>query len=344
MRLRRVYFVCRGCGLGSYPADERLGVEGPRTRHCERLIALAGASWSFDRAACHLRELCGLAVSDHVVREVCHLHGQRIADWQQKAPQVPAAFRQAAGDVEFTTDGTSVNTTAGWRELKVAIFSKRERGGSATIHDWERRRLPAPRGRVMFAAIQKSNRFGRRWKAWARRLGILAPSRMTVLADGARWIWEEQVKNLPGAEGVLDVFHVLEHVGRTGHVLHGEGTEQARAWIHQARQALLTGGGEALETLIDQTCRSLRGTRRQALARLETYLAPHADHLDYPRRLAEGRSIGSGQVEGACKNPFGRRLKQTGARWRPRRANRMANLCGLTHSDLWDLYWTTQAT
>jgi len=32
----------------------------------------------------------------------------------------------------------------------------------------------------------------------------------------------------------------------------------------------------------------------------------------YADRLATGRSIGSGQIEGACKNMVGRRLKQTG--------------------------------
>ena len=46
---------------------------------------------------------------------------------------------------------------------------------------------------VAFAAIEKSQRFGSRWKQWARRLGILDPSIVTVLADGAKWIWEEQL-------------------------------------------------------------------------------------------------------------------------------------------------------
>jgi hypothetical protein len=36
---------------------------------------------------------------------------------------------------------------------------------------------------------------------------------------------------------------------------------------------------------------------------------------------------------------IGRRLKQTGARWRFRRVNRMATLCRLLYSDHWDTYW-----
>ena len=38
-------------------------------------------------------------------------------------------------------------------------------------------------------------------------------------------------------------------------------------------------------------------------------------------------AIGSGLIEGACKNLVGRRLKQTGAPWRLSRANRMATIC-----------------
>ena len=36
---------------------------------------------------------------------------------------------------------------------------------------------------------------------------------------------------------------------------------------------------------------------------------------------------------------IGRRLKQTGARWRVRRVNRMASLCSLLYSDNWAAYW-----
>ena len=80
-----------------------------------------------------------------------------------------------------------------------------------------------------------------------------------------------------------------------------------------------------------------------ATAELVAYLAPHADHTDYRRRLAEGRSIGSGLVEGACKTVVGRRLKQTGARWRVRRVERMATLCCVLYGGQWEAYWKKAA-
>ena len=64
-------------------------------------------------------------------------------------------------------------------------------------------------------------------------------------------------------------------------------------------------------------------------------------NIGYCHRLYTGQSIGSGMVEGAAKNLVGRRLKQTGARWRVENVNEMAELCCLTYSDHWDRYWAS---
>lgn len=73
---------------------------------------------------------------------------------------------------------------------------------------------------------------------------------------------------------------------------------------------------------------------------MRSYLAPHEGHSDYAGRLRRSPSIGSGMVEGACKTVVGKRLKQSGARWRVRHAERMMALGGLLYCDLWDEHWT----
>jgi hypothetical protein len=76
---------------------------------------------------------------------------------------------------------------------------------------------------------------------------------------------------------------------------------------------------------------------------LVTYLEPHGEDTPYRQRLAEGRSIGGGLVEGACKTAIGKRLKKTGARWKVRRLERMAALCRLAYCDQFDAYWKQAA-
>jgi hypothetical protein len=340
VRLRRVYLVCRQCKLRVHPGDGRLGVTGPASPQAQRLLCLAGTSWSFDSAAKHLREFCGLSVSDNWIREVCQQRAAQMEAWQTTAGQARLPFRQAHGDVEFTTDGTSVNTREGWREMRRGIFSRRLRGEPASVADWDHRQLPAPRVRVAFAAIENSEQFGTRWGQWASRLGVHDTSQLTVLADGAAWIWDQANLHVAGAMGVLDIYHGLEHVAQTAHDLYGKGVAQAEEWLTAGRTALLSSGWQGIRDQIIQTQRTVCDTaKRASLESLRNYLGKHSHHLHYAERLAEGRSIGSGQVEGACKHMIGRRLKQTGVRWTLPRVNRMATLCAILYSDHWDAYW-----
>src|SRR5581483_5777766 len=113
VRLDRLYLACPRCRVGRHPLDDRLGVSGFVGPFAQRLVCLAGASWSFDRAAANLKEFCGLAVGDNTIRAVCHDHGGAMRGWERDDPAAADPFRRAAGDVEFQTDGTCVNTTTG---------------------------------------------------------------------------------------------------------------------------------------------------------------------------------------------------------------------------------------
>jgi len=139
--------------------------------------------------------------------------------------------------------------------------------------------------------------------------------------------------HLPGAVGVLDIYHAVEHLWAAGKGVWGEGTAECRAWADAGREVLLRSGAAGL----------LATTGGGAWAEWRGYFEPHVGHTGYAARLAEGRSIGSGLVEGSCKQVVGRRLKQTGARWKVRRVERMAALCAVQASDQWDAYWASQA-
>jgi hypothetical protein len=316
--------------VGRHPLDERLGIDGFVSPLAQRLLCLAGASWSFDRASANLKEFCGLAVCDNTIRAVCHAHGGAVRDWQRDDPRAVDRFRSAGGEVEFQTDGTMVNTTAGWREMRLSIFAKRNRGTPVSGRDdWEQRDLPAPHARVIQAGIRTGDQLGPGWRRMAGRLGLADTTRVTVIADGAKWIWTQVAAHLPGAAGVLDVYHASEHLWAAGKAVLGEGTAGCRAWVEARRGTLLRSGATGL----------LAEMAGPAWADWRGYFEPHLGHTNYAARLAEGRSIGSGLVEGSCKQVVGRRLKQTGARWRVRRVERMATLCAVQASDQWDAYW-----
>jgi hypothetical protein len=334
IRLRRLYLVCPRCGASHYPLDDRLGITGFVGPGARRLLCLAGASWSFDRAAAHLKEFCGLAVCDNTIRAVCDGQGAALRAWQRQDRAAGRAFRAAGGDVEFQTDGTSVNTTGGWREMRLSIFAKRGRAQPARgPRDWQQRGLPAPHARVIQAAIRTGEQLGAGWYRQAGRLGIADLGDVTVLADGARWIWVQVAEQLPGARGVLDIYHASARLWDAAQRRFGEGTPAAAAWVAERRGTLLRSGAAGL----------LAELPADGWEVLHSYFEPHVEHTGYAERLAVGQSIGSGLVEGACKQVVGRRLKQTGARWKVRRAERMATLCAVLATDQWATYWDAAA-
>jgi hypothetical protein len=333
--LHRRYFSCRRCGTHAHALDERLGVDGFVSPGAQRLLCLLGAEHSFERSAGLLREVAGLCVCDNTIRKICDEQGGRMRAWQREQPEASQTFRTAKGDAEFQTDGTAVNTTGGWREVRLSIFAKRPRGQPITdLDDWDDQRLPEPTARVATAGIRTSEALGSQWRRAAGRLGMRRTTEVTVLADGAKWIWREVGKNLPGAAGLLNIYHASEHLHAAAVALHGEGAA-AEAWYRQKRRRLLESGAAGLLPSLTESSRAVR--------ELCEYLAPHVEHTQYRARLAEGRSIGSGMVEGACKTAIGKRLKQTGARWRVRRLERMAALCCLVYSEQFETYWKKNA-
>ena len=338
--LWRTYFCCKSCGLGSYSADRILGLGGFLTRQATRLICLLGGQNSFAAAERLLKECCGWSISDERIRQACQSESTGITDFRADSPAVAAVFADAAGDVEFQTDAAKVNTTEGWRDMKIGIFARRERGKPATPADWDSRSLPKPTTRVAFAAIETIDDFAPRWGEWAVRLGIEDLSAITVLGDGAEWIWNAASRQFTGCTQVLDIFHAAEHIADAARSRFGEGTAMAKDWLDRGRGLLLSDGWPGLcdhlgQTLATEDCPD----DRAPLDDLMSYFAVHTERLNYCHRLYTGQSIGSGMVEGAAKNLVGRRLKQTGARWQVVNVNQMAELCCLTYSDHWDLYW-----
>jgi hypothetical protein len=279
----------------------------------------------------HLLGLDGF-LTRQATRLVCLLGGRH---------SYAAAFA-TAGDIEFQVDAAKVNTTGGWRDMKVGIFARRERGEAATPAEWDERELPAPTARVAFAAIQSIDDFAPRWREWADRLKITDRAAITVLGDGAEWIWNAAARQFGGCHEILDIYHAAEYVSDAGKGLFGEGTLAAAAWLERGRGLLLSDGWAGLCDHIGATLEgspALAG--HAALGTLTGYFAAHTGRLNYCHRLYTGQSIGSGMVEGAAKNLIGRRLKQTGARWRVENVNQMAELCCLTYSDQWEPYWAS---
>ena len=346
INIERRYDACYPCKQQGYVADTLLGLKDNYTVGIRRLAVRAGGTKSFEEAEDDLQEYCGLKLSHMTIRKLCDKESSKMEEWQQTSSEIQEDFIAAPGNVEVTMDATKVNTTEGWKDTKVLILSKRERGESALPEEFGTRRLPRTSVRIACAAIEGKDDFQQRVNDWRFRLHLGAKEDISTLGDGAEWIWNISKSVFGNVRECLDVYHGLEHLSDTGKVLYGEGTAMYVQWKEETTLEFFREGFSLMEERLDRLEREKRERReewkpkeRESLRLLRGYLSGQSARLNYRERLAEGRAIGSGQVEGACKNRIGKRLKQTGARWLVPRLNRMTVICSVRYSSHWKKYW-----
>jgi len=308
-----------------------------------RLVSRSVGFWSYRLASENLQEFCGIDLSHTTVGELAQKTANKIAVTLPDRLDLRKDFQEAKGDIEFFADGTCINTRdaenqALWREMKVCVLAKREQGESAMPSQWDSRELPQPAVVSAFAAIENKEEFQERCQAETRRLGVSGVS--SALGDGALWIWSIVLFLFGKTAECLDIYHALEHVASCGKSLHGGGQAFAD-WLDRMRMVLLSEGFAGMDRELSSLLVSdkLHPSGVVAVKSLQKYLENNRQRLSYCERLASGRAIGSGLVEGACKNLVGRRLKQTGACWRVERANRLAVICALLYANQWKPYW-----
>ncbi len=340
--LRRRSLLCAACGTAAYPLDERIGADGFLSPGATRLACLVATSWSFDIAADRLEELAGIRLDDETIRR--HVHRAAAAAIERRDTAPPrAAFAAAAGQVEFLTDGVMAPTRDGWRELKGAIFLVRPTGDPAEPEAWASRELPGPIASVAYAAVADCETFSACWGRRAEALGIDASGPLTVLGDGAEWIWRAAATQFPGAAQVLDIFHACGHIAAAASALHGEATVGAIQWTEAGRRALLADGWPGL---LDHIGTSLAddvpSDGQAAIDELIGYFAKHTGRVGYYGRLRSGQSIGSGGVESLARR-MGRRLKVPGRGWCVGNLDGMAALIATVDTPEWDTLWTRTA-
>ena len=334
--LTRMYVA--GAGASEYPADATPGLDGFVTIRAERPVVLAGVHESFAKAHQMIAEFCGWTLDDETIRRITHGEAER-ASAERPARADATRSAEAAGTVEVPIDAGKVNTVGGYRDVKVALFLRRQAGSPATPAGWDTRGLPKPTIRVAVAAVEESSEFAKRVRAEADRLNATLAEAATVLGDGAEWIWNLADEVFPQASGVRDVCHALEHVSDAVKAVWGDGTDAAKALTDAGRQALVAEGKAGFDRWLATPFAEVpEGVTAGPLIAAAAYLAKHPMCLGYAGRLAAGRSIGSGAVEGAVKQLVNRRFKTTGARWLVRHVGPLVELLALNTPE-WDCLW-----
>jgi hypothetical protein len=343
MQIERWHGRCPKCGSVGFAADGVLGLTGWLTVRARRMACKAGLHDPFRKAEELLLELSGWSIDAETLRRHTHAEAALASQTRAKRVDLPKAFATEPGDTELHIDAGKVNTPEGWRDVKVAVFAVRERGPSSTSLDYEQRELPVPTVRSVVAAVEEVGAFEVRCQAEAIRLGLTDSTCLSILGDGAEWIWNMADRSFAGAAQLLDVYHAMEHLATVGRAaLDGSALTD---WLNTGRLLLVGDGYCGACEALGQPLPDPAAAERMAAATSSAlnYFGGHRERMGYAVRLHRGQAIGSGMVEGTIKELVNLRLKRTGARWLAGRVGAFVELLALSGGVEWAEHWRSLA-
>ena len=353
--IRRAWYHCAECGHGFAPRDQQLGVAGQgMTPGLRKMTARAAAAVPFASASALLHELAGVQVTAKRAGRRAEADGTAAAARIQAEADAVAARRVTLlpppgplpGKLYAAIDGTGVPMVAAetehrpgkgedgrarTREVKMAaVFTQ-------TTVDDDGYPVRDPDSSSYLATLAPAPEFGILMAAQARRRGAGHIRQLTILGDGAVWIWNLAAQHFPEATQIVDLFHAREHVHElanlAGRLLAGHRDE----WLAERLAELDAGDVGALLA----AGRGLRFTGSLARERDKAlhYFETNAHRMHYAWYRSLGLFVGSGVVEAGCKSVIGQRLKLSGMRWTEQGATGILTLRCQERSNRWDQTW-----
>ena len=326
----RAWYHCTQCKRGFAPRDAELAMAG--TSMSPGLTAMndtAAAAGPFAKAARLLEELAGVQLTVKRVERAAEASGTaQAAAVRERASLissrklVPLPPSPLPDMLYGAVDGTGVPMTgretagrhgkaedgrARTREVKLGVFFTqddidddgrpvRDQGSSSYIAGFE----PA----AAFASLVKAEGI---------RRGADHVRQLTILGDGAAWIWNTIAAQFPEATCIVDLFHAREHLHDLARQLEFMLGDHKDAWLAARLEDLDYGD-------IDGICKAARlyplaGIKKDELDTALGYFENNAPRMRYHWFRSRGLFVGSGMVESGCKAVIGQRLKLSGMRW-----------------------------
>ncbi|MGL6194494.1 MAG: hypothetical protein ACRC2T_06690, partial [Thermoguttaceae bacterium] len=123
----------------------------------------------------------------------------------------------------------------------------------------------------------------------------------------------------------------------------GKGTSEGKAWYRKMEATLLSYEDGAIRVI-----RSLeyflkhyeyQETACKLITGCLTFMRNNCHRMEYKRFRDNGWPIGSGPVEGACKNLVKKRMCQSGQRWSLAGGQAVLSLRTIVKSSRWEAFW-----
>jgi len=163
------------------------------------------------------------------------------------------------------------------------------------------------------ATFEPAAAFQRLVRAESIRRGADHVRQLTVIGDGATWIWNLAAATFPEATHIVDLYHAREHLHSLTRSLEFMLGDRRDEWLAARLEDLDYGYIDGIAAAVRQY--PLEGVKKDEADRELGYFLNNAPRMRYHWFRSRGLFVGSGVVEAGCKSVIGQRLKQAGMHW-----------------------------
>jgi hypothetical protein len=357
--LTRAWYHCAGCGHGLAPRDAELGAAGASLS--PGLAAMndrAAAAVPFAQAAALLEELAGVRLTVKRAERAAEASGGAVAAAGRGRAGLIAARKLVPlppsplpDKLYAVIDGTGVPMTsretagregkgedgrARTREVKLAVFFTQDRldKDGYPVRDRD--------SSSVIATFEPAAVFGELVKAEGIRRGADHVRQLTIIGDGAAWIWGIATAKFPGATQIVDLFHAREHLHDLARKLEFMLLDRKEEWLAARLEDLDYGYIDGIIAAARQY--PLEGVKKDEIDTALGYFEHNAPRMRYHWFRQCGLFTGSGVIEASCKTIVGQRLKQSGMHWTVGGADAIIALRCREASSTWETICNTPHT
>ena len=357
--LNRAWYHCKACKHGLAPRDAELGVAG--TSLSPGLTAMndkAAAAGPFAGAASMLEDLAGVSLTAKRVERAAEASGaaQAAAVRERSAlitsrRLVPLPPSPQPDKLYGVIDGTGVPMTAEetagregkgedgrarTREVKMAVFFTQDTldQNGYPVRDRD--------SSSYIATFEPAAAFQRLVRAEGIRRGAGHVRQLTIIGDGAAWIWNLAAAAFPEATHIVDLYHAREHLHSLTRSLEFILLDRRDEWLAARLEDLDYGDIDGIEAAVRRY--PLEGIKKDEVDRELGYFLNNAPRMRYKWFRSRGLFVGSGVIESGCKSVIGQRLKQAGMHWTTAGADAIIALRCREASSTWEAICNTPHT
>ena len=312
----RAWYHCAACQHGFAPRDAELGFEGtslspglatmndkaaaavPFAQAAGLLEDLAGVRLTAGRAG-RAAEASGTAHAAEARGRAALIAGRRLVPLPPSplpdklyavidGTGVPMTSKETAG-----RDGKGEDGRARTREVKLAVFFTQDKLDEKGYPVRDRA------SSSYIATFEPAAKFADLVKAEGIRRGADHIRQLTIIGDGAAWIWNISAATFPEATQIVDLYHAREHLHSLARSLEFMLGDRKDQWLAARLQDLDYGYIDGIEAAVHEY--PLEGAKKDEVEKELGYFLNNAPRMRYQWFRSRGLFVGSGVVEAGCK-------------------------------------------